>query len=216
MFATIEGNQDLNHERTAKHSWLIGKRDSLINKINNTTDEDARLVLELLRDLYSYLIEADGNFSDNLKNHFEEVEAQLPLNPTSEDMLRGHASISEIKNELRSELKINSEFIEKRLINIEAQHHLVITGQNEIISTQQSELKCIDTKLDNITFLLLQQNATNLSQQATHIKQVEDKIDTMGIVLAKVQDNLRLIERMVANPLLNQFFVGIGVVCFLF
>ncbi len=69
--------------------------------------------------------------------------------------------------------------------------------------------------MDNIT-LLLQQNATNLSQQATHIKQVEDKIDTMGIVLAKVQENLRSIERMVANPLLNQFFVGIGVVCFLF
>jgi hypothetical protein len=211
------GNLELNQSRTHKHFWLVDKRESLVNRISRTTNDEVKIVLELLRDLYTYLIKADDKFSDNLKFQFEQVEDKLALYPTAEDMKRLHAQISDIisqiQNEVGDELKSDLAVIEKRLSDLESPHRLIISGQNEIIKTR--EFLCINSKLDAIS-LFVQQNVIDLKNQLTQIKQSEDKADQTALMMVRVQENLRSIERMIANPLLNQFIVGIGVICLVF
>jgi sugar-specific transcriptional regulator TrmB len=135
------GNLELNQSRTHKHFWLVDKRESLVNRISRTTNDEVKIVLELLRDLYTYLIKADDKFSDNLKFQFEQVEDKLALYPTAEDMKRLHAQISDIisqiQNEVGDELKSDLAVIEKRLSDLESPHRLIISGQNEIIKTRE-------------------------------------------------------------------------------
>jgi hypothetical protein len=204
-------------EPEINRGWLIEKRDSLRTRINGTTNEEVKVSLELLWDLYSYLIEADGNFSENLK--FQFVEDKLTLYPTADGMLKGHTQIStiiaQIKCELRDELKSGFALIERKLNDVEGQQDLIISGQNELLSTHQKELPCIHSKLDQI-HLLIQQNAIEMTNQITQINQTEEKVDKMGLAMARVQEDLRSIEKMITYPLLTRFFVVVGVVGFLY
>jgi hypothetical protein len=206
-------------EPEINRGWLIEKRDSLRTRINGTTNEEVKVFLELLRDLYSYLIEAGGNFSENLKFQFEQVEDKLTLYPTADGMLKGRTQIStiiaQIKCDLRDELKSGFALIERKLNDVEGQQDLVISGQNELISTHQKELLCTHSKLDQI-HLLIQQNAIEMTNQITQINQTEEKVDKMGLAMARVQEDLRSIEKMITNPLLTQVFVVVGVVGFLY
>ena len=216
-------------ETTPAHTSLIDKRDALEVKITESSNQNIKSILVSVRDLYSYLIEADGNFSENLKIHFEQIENKLTIYPSLEDMAEGNRDTLKILIDLLKDLKDDAnanissvcrtiqlieerlQEIEARLQEIEKQHTLVVSGQIEIIAANEEKLKPIYLKLDTL-FDLSTQITAGLSVQNTTLQQVVIKIDDVDESIHRAEEDIKSIKRNIKFPLFP-FVFGV-VVCF--